>query len=118
MTDLETRLASALKADAPPARDPMFRILVMERRAQAMLRRQVLTACALAFGAAVLAALVLAVAQSALEGAERLAAIAATGVALTALLAAPHLGGRAALRSLAARASWTLRAMPRVRLWH
>ena len=117
MTDLETRLDQALKAGAPAARDPMFRIQVMERRERATLQRRLLTACALAFAAAVLAALVLALAQSVLDGEERLAAIAVIGVALTALLAAPHLGGGAALRGLAARASWTLSAIPGLRLW-
>jgi hypothetical protein len=117
MSDLEMRLERALKADTPAARDPMFRILVMERRTHATLRRRLLIAFALAFGAAILGALGLAVAQTLLDGPEQLAAIAAICVALTALLAAPHLGGRAALRGLAQRASSTIRTMPRPRLW-
>jgi hypothetical protein len=117
MSDLETRLDNALKADALPARDPMFRILVMERRTQAALRRRLLTGLVLAFGAAVLAALALMATRTLLQGPERLAAVAAIGAAVTALLAAPYLGGRAALGALAARASSTLRALPRPRLW-
>jgi hypothetical protein len=117
MTDLETRLDQALKADAPPARDPMFRILVMERRTQAVLRRRLVAGFGLALCAAVLAALGLMIAQTLLHGTERLTAVAMIAAALTVLLAAPYFGGRAALRGLAARAAWTLRAVPRVRLW-
>jgi hypothetical protein len=117
MSDLETRLEQALKADAPTARDPMFRIQVMERRTQAALRRRLLTGLILAFWAAVLAALGLTLAQTLLHGPERLVAAAAIAAAMTALLAARCLGGRAALGALAARASGALRAMPRLRLW-
>ena len=117
MTDLETRLVQALKADVPQARDPMFRIQVMERRGQAALRRRLLAGCGLALGVAILGALGLAVTQALLDGTARLAAIAAIGAVLTALLAAPYLGGGAALRGLAARATWTLRTLPRPRLW-
>ena len=117
MTDLETRLDQALKADAPPARDPMFRIQVMERRMLTALRRRILAACALAFVAAIVGALGLVVAQTQLEGTARLAAIAAIGAVLTALLVAPSLGGRAALRGLAHRASFAIRTLPRPRAW-
>jgi hypothetical protein len=117
MTDLETRLEQALKADAPAARDPMFRIQVMERRSQAALRRQLLTGLILAFWAAVLAALGLTFTQTLLHGTERLAAVAVIAAAMTALLVAPYLGGRAALGALAARASRVLRTMPLPRLW-
>ena len=101
MTDLETRLDRAFKADGPPARDPMFRLAVLERRERTALRRKVLASGVLAFVAAVLAALC--VGQLDLvPGGQRLAAIATAAALLTALLAAPHLGGRAALRALAA----------------
>lgn len=114
MTDLEARLDQALKADAPPTRDPMFRIAVLERRERAAFRRRILAGSGLAFGAAILAALGLAAAEGLPNGPERLAALAAIGAALTALLAGPHLGGAQALRNLLAR---TLQAMPRLRLW-
>ena len=116
MTDLETRLDQALQADAPPARDPMFRIAVMERRERAALRRRLAAASALAFGAAIVAALVVGE-LGILPVAARLGAAAAGGAALAALVAAPYVGGTAALRGLVARASWTLRTMPRPRLW-
>ena len=41
MTDLETRLDHALKADDPAPRDPMFRIALIERREKAAFRKQV-----------------------------------------------------------------------------
>ena len=41
MSDLETRLTAALHADAPPARDAMFRVDVLVRLEQARFRRQV-----------------------------------------------------------------------------
>jgi hypothetical protein len=115
MTDLDKRLDRALKADAPQARDPMFRIQVMERREQAALQRRLLAGFGLAFGVAILGALGLAAAQTLLDGTERLAAMAAIGVVLTALLAAPYMGG--GLRDLAARAAMTFRSLPRPRAW-
>jgi uncharacterized membrane protein YqjE len=117
MSDLETRLDRALRADAPQARDPMFRIQVMERRERTALRRRILVGFGLALGAAVLAALGLTLAQTLFDGAERLAAITAIAAVLMALLAAPHMGGRAALRGLAQQASSAIRTLPRVRLW-
>jgi hypothetical protein len=117
MTDLETRLDQALKAEAAPARDPMFRVLVMERRTKTALRRRLLTAFVLAVCAAILGALGLLVAQTLLDGTERLAAIAAIGAALTAMLAGPHLGGRAVLRGIAHRASSAFRNLPRPGAW-
>jgi hypothetical protein len=51
------------------------------------------------------------------DGPERRAAVAAIGTALTAVLAAPRLGGPAAPRDLMARASWALRTAPRPHLW-
>jgi hypothetical protein len=116
MTDLEIRLDEALKADAPPPRDPMFRIAVMVRRERAVLRRRRLAGCGLALGAAILAALAVELLQ-AVPDAERLAAGAAAGAVLAAILAAPWLGGALALRGLMARASGALRAMPGLRLW-
>jgi hypothetical protein len=41
MSDLETRLNSALIADAPPARDAVFRVEVLVRLEQARFRRHV-----------------------------------------------------------------------------
>jgi hypothetical protein len=41
MTDLETRLTAALHADGPPARDPMFRVKVLERLERERFKRQV-----------------------------------------------------------------------------
>ena len=117
MSDLETRLQIALEAQAPAPRDPMFRIQVMERRAQATSRRRLLTGFGLAFAAAILGALALAASQTLPDGTERLAAIAAIGAAATALLAAPYLGGGMALRSFVARASAAVRTLPRPGPW-
>ena len=41
MTDLETRLTAALHADAPRARDAMFRVEVLVRLERARFRRRV-----------------------------------------------------------------------------
>lgn len=41
MSDLETRLTSALNADAPPARDAVFRVEVLMRLERARFRRHV-----------------------------------------------------------------------------
>jgi hypothetical protein len=41
MTDLETRLMAALRADGPPARDAMFRVNVLVRLEQARFKRRV-----------------------------------------------------------------------------
>jgi peptidoglycan/LPS O-acetylase OafA/YrhL len=117
MTELETRLDEALKADAPPSRDAMFRIAVMERRTRTALRRRLAAGSVLALGVAILGAAGLAAAETLPDGPGRLAAMAVIGAVLTALLAAPHLGGAPALRSLMTRASWTLRTLPRPRLW-
>lgn len=56
MSDLETRLTAALGADAPPARDPVFRVEVLIRLERARFRRQVVRALAVAGALAVLAA--------------------------------------------------------------
>ena len=57
MSDIETRLTAALHADAPPARDAMFRVEVLVRLERARFRRRaagaVLAAAALAVVAAV-----------------------------------------------------------------
>ncbi len=116
MTDLESRLDEALKADGPPPRDPMFRIAVMVRRERAALRRRLLAGCGLAFGAAILAALGMQVLQV-VPDAERLTAGVVAGAVLAALLAAPWLGGAPSLRGLLARASSVYRTIPGLRLW-
>ena len=41
MSDLEPRLTAALYADAPPARDPVFRLEVLVRLERARFRRRV-----------------------------------------------------------------------------
>jgi hypothetical protein len=117
MSDLDTRLEQALTADSPGPRDPMFRIAVMMRREQAALRRRIVAASALAFGAAILAAVGYAMTQALPNGGERLAALAAIGTVLTSVLVAPYLGGAAALRGLVAQASQTVRSVRAPRLW-
>lgn len=57
MTGLETRLDSALKADAAVPRDPMFRIAILMRRERKLFRRQLLTGALMSLGAAILTAL-------------------------------------------------------------
>jgi len=115
MTDLETRLDEALKADAAPVRDPMFRIVVLEQRERAALRRRLVAASGLAVGATILAAVGLAATEALPNGVERLSALSVLGVALAAAMVAPYLGGATALRRLAAEAAWALRAA--ARLW-
>ena len=44
MSDLETRLTSALNADAPPAHDPVFRVEVLVRLERERFRREMLRA--------------------------------------------------------------------------
>jgi hypothetical protein len=56
MTDLETRLAAALHADDPPARDGAFRVEVLVRLERARFRRRVVRAVTVAAGIGVLAA--------------------------------------------------------------
>ncbi|MEI9891411.1 MAG: hypothetical protein WDN45_13560 [Caulobacteraceae bacterium] len=104
MSDIQTRLDTALQADAPQARDPMFRVALMMRREQMALRRRILTGMALALGAAILAAFgVMALDQMVPDGPWLLTATAAVGVAVTAVLAAPHMQMPPALRRLAER---------------
>jgi hypothetical protein len=56
MSDLETRLIAALHADAPPARDPVFRVEVLVRLERARFRRRVAGAVAAVGVLAILAA--------------------------------------------------------------
>jgi len=51
MTNIDERITAALQHDAPPPRDPLFRIQLLERREQQRFRRR--TQQALAAGAAV-----------------------------------------------------------------
>lgn len=41
LTDREARLEKALHASLPPARDPLFRIAVLERRERRLFRRRI-----------------------------------------------------------------------------
>ena len=52
MTNIDERIAAALQHDAPPPRDPLFRIQLLERRERQQFRRHVLQV--LAGGGAVL----------------------------------------------------------------
>lgn len=61
LTDIETRLEKALRAHSPPARDPLFRIAVLERRERRQLRRQLAATIAVGALATILASLVLTV---------------------------------------------------------
>jgi hypothetical protein len=55
-TETDERIASLLKAGAPPQRDPAFRLAVLERRERWRFRKQVLS---IAFAALLLIAIVL-----------------------------------------------------------
>jgi hypothetical protein len=57
MNDLETRLTAALHADAPPARDPVFRVEVLMRLERARFRRRLGRTLVVAGVLAVLAAM-------------------------------------------------------------
>lgn len=101
MTDPETRLNLALRADGLESRDPMFRLEILERRERAAFHRQLLAAGAKAFAAAILAALGLGAIDELLGGgAAWLAAVTAVGVVVTAVLAAPYAATASTLRSL------------------
>lgn len=52
--DNETRLERLLRADLPPARDPLFRIAVLERRERQAFRRRVAATVAVGAAAVVL----------------------------------------------------------------
>lgn len=56
MSDLDSRLSAALRADAPPARDVMFRVEALVRLERARFRRRVALTLAVASVVAVLAA--------------------------------------------------------------
>ena len=43
MSDGDASLEALLRADLPPARDPLFRIAVLERRERQRFRRQLVT---------------------------------------------------------------------------
>jgi len=45
-TDIEAQLLRRLRTGLPPARDPLFRIAVLERREQRMFRRRLVAAVA------------------------------------------------------------------------
>ena len=57
MGDLDTRLAAALGADAPPERDALFRLDVLARIERARFLRRILRTTAVALIAAMLVAL-------------------------------------------------------------
>ena len=54
---IDERITAALQHDAPPPRDPMFRIQLLERREQQRFRRRALGALASAAGVLVVSAL-------------------------------------------------------------
>ena len=56
MTDADVRLKALLRAEPPPARDPLFRIAVMERMARRRLRRRLAVVAAAGVAGAVLLA--------------------------------------------------------------
>jgi hypothetical protein len=88
MSDLDTRLAEALNADTPAARDPMFRIAVMLRRECQAFRRQLLAGGGMTVAIAIVAALgAWAVGGLVGPGPERAALMALTALVLTAILA-------------------------------
>jgi hypothetical protein len=92
MTDAEARLKALLNAEPPPARDPFFRIAVMERMARRRLQRRL----AILAGAGVAGVALLALFAS------DLARLAANG-------ALPVVGGVLGL----ATAAWAMRQMRR-----
>jgi len=57
MSDRDARLAEALRADAPPARDPIFRVEVLTRLERARFRRRASAIVAVAVVAAIVAAM-------------------------------------------------------------
>ena len=61
MSDLDSRLTAALEAEAPPERDPLFRIEVLARLERARFRRRLVLAAATAV---VVAAIVVANARA------------------------------------------------------
>jgi hypothetical protein len=57
MTDLDARLTDALRADAPPERDPVFRLDVLVRLERVRFRRRLAATLTLACAAGVLVAM-------------------------------------------------------------
>jgi hypothetical protein len=57
MTHVDERITAALRHDAPPPRDPVFRLQVLERREQQLFRRRARQALAGATGVVVVSAL-------------------------------------------------------------
>jgi hypothetical protein len=99
MTDLETRLEQAFRADDPAPRDPKFRVELLARREQGAFRRRMLHAALGAAAITILAAFGLgAIDHLAPESPWRLAAVAAMGIVAVGSLAAPWLGAFARLR--------------------
>jgi hypothetical protein len=121
LSDLETRLERALEADAAPARDPMFRIEILQRRERTAYRRLALAATALAAGAALIAALIAGLVMASIGG-RPIAALAAGLLLLLLFLAAPRLAALPAVQGLFggwhAQARARLRTIPTPRLWY
>jgi hypothetical protein len=57
MTNADQRITEALQLDAPPLRDPVFRLQVLERRERQRFRRRALHALAAGAAVAVVSAL-------------------------------------------------------------
>jgi hypothetical protein len=57
MTNFDRRVTTALQQDAPPPRDPVFRLQLLERRERQRFRRRALHALSVATGVAVMSAL-------------------------------------------------------------
>jgi len=57
MTNADERISTALQHNAPPPRDPVFRLQVLERRERQQFRRRALTALASASAMAITSAL-------------------------------------------------------------
>jgi hypothetical protein len=92
MSDLDTRLQQALRAEAAPPRDPLFRIEIMLRRERKALRGRMLTSGAMVLTAAILAPFGLAAIDELFApGYSRLLADALAAAALLAAIAAPLL---------------------------
>ena len=117
MNDVETRLQRALEAEAPAARDPMFRVAVLLRRERSALRARLLRVVALTLCVAILAGFGAgAIIGKVAPGPERLALIAVIGMLASTALAAPYFAAAAASRWRAGARS-TLRAMQSLRPW-
>jgi hypothetical protein len=119
MSDLDTRLDEALTADAPAARDPMFRIQVMLRRERRAFRRQLLAGAAMTLAVAILAALG-AVAVDVLvgPGPDRPALMALTAVVLMLALAGAGLRRLGLLRGIPRSLQAKTVSLLRPLLWH